>query len=1141
MRIVCFFFFVFFLNISFAQEISYRKQIVLPNTQTVKLDTLTIYPNSFEVFLKQNRLTKEEYFLDITNSQLTFFNSYSDTLILYYRVLPFNLSKAYIGRDTSQIYTTTKGDREKFLITNSTSYEDVFGNSGLTKNGSISRGVSFGNNQNVSLNSSLNLELSGELAPNLKILASISDNNIPMQPEGNTSKIQEFDQVYIQLYNDKTKFIAGDYWISKPEGYFLNYKKRGQGFTMEHSITDKKGDIWNFGGAAGISKGKYARQIIQGIEGNQGPYRLKGNENEPFIIILSGTERVYIDGKLVTRGQENDYIINYNTSELIFTTRNTITKDIRIVVEFQYTDQNYARTLFTANTMYQKDRFTFWSNVYSEQDSKNQSLQQALTSSQKSLFYQIGDSLQLAHSLSIDSIGFLENQNEYEKRDTLGFKDVLVYSINPSKAIYQVTFSNVGPNKGDYIFSNFNALGKVYQWVAPLNGVSQGDYAPVRLLISPKQKQLATAGSSFRINKRNTIETEFGLSKNDINTFSPFNSNDDNGISNRTRLRNEIPLGNDSLGNWVLKSKLELEYLSTNFSPIEIFRTVEFDRDWNTRNKGFIGDQLSTNGSMDVIHKHYGNIYVEGSRYKIGQQYLGNKGLLSGKWKKNGLNAEWTSSYLASSFDTISNEYLRHKINISQDVGKFRIGYQDDQERNIFNTHSFLNSNSYSFYDYQFYISNSDSTSINYKLFYRERFDHRSDSIRLASAAKAKNIGAEVGFITQNYQRFHFLLNYRELEITNATLMNQSPENTLLGRADYDLKFWKGAFTWNTFYEIGSGLELKKEFLYIKVNDGQGVYTWIDYNGDGIKDLNEFEIAQFIDQASYIRVFTPSNQYIKMYSNELNQSIFLKPERLWSNSTGVKKGLSIFSNQLRMRIHRKTNAFDANTSLNSFASAMNDTTLISTNTNVRNTLFINRTSPKIGGEIVYQNIESKTLLATGFDARNQTYTEFNLRWNIVKTFFFESIYQYGNKEVRADYTTGRNFKLNYFFVKPIFSYQPSTMFRLSTEFKYSDKQSITEEMALGKELTIRAKYNKSLEETFQGSFSMIDITFTGVASSAIGYEMLESLKPGKNFTWNFSYQRTISKKTQLSIQYSGRKSESNRMIHTGGMEVRAFF
>ena len=134
----------------------------------------------------------------------------------------------------------------------------------------------------------------------------------------------------------------------------------------------------------------------------------------------------------------------------------------------------------------------------------------------------------------------------------------------------------------------------------------------------------------------------------------------------------------------------------------------------------------------------------------------------------------------------------------------------------------------------------------------------------------------------------------------------------------------------NNFYEVGSGLELKREFLYIQVNDGQGVYTWVDYNNDGVKDLNEFEVAQFIDQASYIRVFTPSNEYVKTYSNELNQSIHIRPERVWGRSKGVKKFLARFSDQARVRISRKTNYFTGVRAFNPFITEVADSNLKST-------------------------------------------------------------------------------------------------------------------------------------------------------------------------------------------------------------------
>jgi hypothetical protein len=1086
----------------------------------------------------------EGFKLDHASGKITILKACSDSLTVSYRVLPMNLGKSYFKRDTTLLYSQDKGERDQFLVTNNYSIADAFGGSSLTKKGSISRGVTFGNNQDFGVNSSLNLELAGDVTNNLKLVASVSDDNLPIQPNGNTNKLQEFDQVFIKLYNQRFALTAGDFWLYKPKGYFLTYRKRAQGISVNYQWNEDSTKLWQTQVSGALSKGKFARQIIQGVEGNQGPYRLIGNENEPFIIVLSGTEKVYIDGKLLERGQEFDYIINYNSSEVIFTARNLITKDSRIVIEFQYSDQNYARSLVQTSTTFTSKKTQFWFNVYSEQDAKNQSLQQELTTQQKNTLAGIGDSLQLAQINSIDSIGFVENQNLYKMIDSLGFDSVLVYSVAPDSAVYRAVFTFVGDGKGDYILSNFNALGKVFKWVAPIAGVKQGNYIPSRLIITPKKKQFVNSGVSIQLTPKLRLETDLAYSKNDLNTFSTIDSKDDDSYAARARLIGEIPLSRDTITKWLLESKAEVEFLDRFFSPIEQYRAVEFDRDWNTRNKGYLGNQLATTLGTNFKHKKFGNLNVEGQQFSIGNDYLGIRAATNGKWNQRGFQAQWDGSYLSSSAEN-SNQFIRHRASISQQIKWLKIGYIDDHELNRFNLSTGeLNQTSYQFYDGQVYLANADSMKWNYKIFYRERYDRRSSGNSLIPVAKATSAGAEVVLSHWKDQKLTVMGSYRELRISDSTLIDQAPENTILGRIDYEFRALKGLITWNTFYEIGSGLELKREFIYIQVNAGQGVYAWIDYNNDGVKDLNEFEIAQFADQASYIRVFTPSNEYTKTFSNELNQSVYIRPERIWSNKKGIRKFIARFSDQARIRINRKTNLFDSFQTFNPFFTEIRDSNLIATNSTIRNTVFFNRTSSVFGAEYTYQNVSSKTLLASGFDSRSNEYHELSLRANLMKQFTIESKGQIGTKAAEADYTTGRNYNLTYYFIQPSFIYQPSTTFRISLDARYANKQNGVEygnERAQIYDLGSQLKWNQSEKSSLQAGVKWIQIGYNGNENSALGFEMLEALKPGTNYTWNAAFQRSIGENLQLSIQYNGRKSENNRTIHAGGMELRALF
>ena len=53
--------------------------------------------------------------------------------------------------------------------------------------------------------------------------------------------------------------------------------------------------------------------------------------------------------------------------------------------------------------------------------------------------------------------------------------------------------------------------------------------------------------------------------------------------------------------------------------------------------------------------------------------------------------------------------------------------------------------------------------------------------------------------------------------------------------------------------------------------------------------------------------------------------------------------------------------------------------------------------------------------------------------------------------------------------------------------------------------------------------------------------MLEGLQDGKNYLWSLNLDRQLSKTVQMSLNYEGRKTGDNRVVHVGRAQVRAVF
>jgi hypothetical protein len=1127
-----------------------RKKSLLLLSDTIQLDSLSIIPESETVIFNDNKIHKNDYVIDYISSTFIIKNNVliGKEITIIYRVFPLSFMQSYEHKKISSIEKIGKTSKNPFLFEYSASNEDIFYLNGLNKSGSISRGVGFGNNQDLSVNSSLNLQLSGKVSNTVSILASISDDNIPIQAEGNTQQLQEFDKVFIQLYSDDWKLTAGDFYLKRPNSYFMNFNKKAQGGSFEMQFkTGKKesSGMMKPKISAAVSKGKFAKNKITGVEGNQGPYRLTGAENESFIIVLSGTEKIYIDGKLMKRGNEFDYIIDYNTAEIVFTTKQLITKDKRIVAEFQYSDKNYARSLVHFGNEFKNKKLKLNMNIYSEQDAKNQPLQQDLTDTEKLILSNVGDSVQDAIVPNFNLVAFSENIVLYKMVDTLGIYDsVFVYSTNPDSAKYQLGFSYVGANKGNYIQIQSTANGKVYQWQVPVAGIPQGDYEPIILLVTPKTKQMATFGGTYSFSKNSSISWEGAVSNNDINSFSNKHNEDDIGYAFKVNSDNQIILSPEKKTTWKLNVGMSYEFVDQFFSPIERYRAVEFNRDWNISSLNLSSNQHILNLYTGIEKKKKGNLNYKFTLLNNEGEYEGFKNSLSTLYNIKGFVFAGDASYLSS--EGINNTaFLRHKAKLSKPIRWIVIGAGEEfEQNNIFiNQSDSLQAGSFQYSVLEAFIHNADTTINKFKLTYRQREDKAPVNNNLIPSTLADDIEFSLSLLKSKNHKFRTKVSYRKLYIVTPSLTTNQPEENILSRVEYVAKFLKRSISTNTYYEIGSGLEVKKEFTFIEVQPGQGTHAYIgDLNGNGVKDLNEFEVAAFQDQADFIKIFTPTNEFVRTFTNQFNQGLFLRPESIWGAEKGLKKMISRFSNRTNYRISRKVS--DKTDYYNPFIGDISDSSLVTLNLGFLNTFYFNRTGTKFGADFTFQDNRDRSLLTSGIESRKTLNRALKTRWNITRVYTVSIIASDGVKEVNSEFFTNRNFNLTIQEIEPKISVQPSVKFRASLLFNYKEKindKILGGEEAISKKVGGEIRYNVAAKGSFRANVNYIENTFTPTNNASLAYEMLEGLQEGVNITWEITFQQNLSKHMQLSLNYNGRKSDNTPIIHVGGVQVRAFF
>ncbi|MFM1771272.1 MAG: hypothetical protein RLZZ71_414 [Bacteroidota bacterium] len=1108
---------------------SKRTVVLLPNVNCISLDTSIVRPSTIQV-IHGNAILKSGYRYSVHAQMLLRDTLLNDTLRVEYETLniPYN---AFL-----QSYQPQDGKRDVFQFGTIQAPQTERSYDAIQKSGSITRGVSLGNQQDLGVQSSLNLQLTGKIANRFQLLASISDNNIPVSSSGSTQQFQEFDQVFIQLTDKRNKIIAGDFTLPLRTHYFMKYTKRGLGLFVQNTSEFKSDGILKSEASVSISKGKFNRQSIQGIEGSQGPYRLQGAQGESYITVLGGTENVYIDGQKLVRGQDQDYWIDYNSAEIIFTPRNRITKDKRIVVEFQYSDRQYARPLITTDLEYTTSKGTTYVQFFQEMDAKNQPLQQTLTAEDRLTLMQAGDAFSSTNVSGIDSTGFQSDRVMYTLIDTLTFTNVLVYSTDATNAFYTASFTFVGNGNGNYVENGFSSYGKVFKWVAPVDGVKQGNYEPIQRLTAPKKQRMVVAGHTAHWGKETnywTMNVEGAYTDFDANTFSNLNDQNNKGFACKVNLKEKIAGKKEGK---VFLWEINSENLSSTFTRIERIREVEFERNWNVREIVRYGESEWLSEAKMMREFSPGKfISFSGARYEIGSVYEANRAKLL-------INANLTQRVKlqvdASALETegvVNSSFLRQKAHLYREGKRFTVGVRDEQEQNTFANAQ----QSYKFFDGEAYFRSTDTTRRAFKLFVRNRTDHAFVLNEMTPISSANNYGVEFRNTTKGGSYFSVTASNRQLVSLNSLALIK-PLSSLLGRIEFRSPQNKWAQL-NLFYETSSGLEAKQAFIYAEVPAGQGVYVWNDYNDNGVKELSEFEVAAFAYEANYVRLPVQTTDYQSVYSTAFTSSLNLNPRQWKNKNSSLYNVLKVWSTQLMSRAERKS-TYGGIEHISPLYT--NDEFLVSAGNVFRGTLFYRKSDPNFSADLTSQKVMNKAFLLSGFETRVEQSFVVNFRKAMESSTQLLFSFTSGSKETSSDFLATRNFSSTYITATPSFAFQPTNNKRFSVLAEYGNRKGDASEskfqaqsLSVGADAQVEAKNG----QLFKSEFKYIRIQFEGDATGPVVYDALGGLQAGNNLTLSCAWRKTINQNLQLSLNYKGRKSDGREIVHAGNMSVRLLF
>lgn len=578
------------------------------------------------------------------------------------------------------------------------SAEDADG-SRLQIAGSKTFAVEVGTQEEFAFRQSLDLSVRGTVGRSVSVRAILTDRNTPLLPDGTSTSLEEVDRVLVQVSGPNARMTLGDLSVSATGSRFARFRRQLEGAEGDAAYGD-----WRISASAASARGRFVSVAVPAVEGKQGPYRLTSSLPGERGAVVAGSEQLYFEGERLIRGENHDYVIDYASGEISFTSRRVVFADARITVDFELSSEAYSRNVYASGVTLREpapraarggealpeirlgasESPILWSEEgplaaarepvpgrsalfwVSERDDRARP-SAPLSAVQKEALRAAGDSLSESLRSGIEFVGPGGGEYDRVESDTLA-APFFVYVGAPGS--YRVRFEEVGSARGDYadtttVFPEDPTPVRYFVFV----GRKRGDYLPGREVPRPLASTVLawnTSGEGGAL----AWSTELAYSRHDPNTFSSRDDQDNQGGAGQLELRSSEL----AWGALRLSGGARYREVGARFHPIDRLDPALFHVDWNVdaarlnsgdRRTGVEGKLLWPLGQLGLRAERLSN-----TRDFSAERWIGDV-------RARALSVNWNASWLeARSRDDLApgnGRRVRRRFELERPLGGVRV------------------------------------------------------------------------------------------------------------------------------------------------------------------------------------------------------------------------------------------------------------------------------------------------------------------------------------------------------------------------------------------------------------------------------------------------------------------------------------